>query len=147
MKRNVFKSLAAVLAIVMTVSGCEMNHEIDTSTPVSDSTDAAVTSVTLETQIISETEEITEIASEIESDSAEITTPVSTTSTTVSTTITTAISTTTPATTSTSRTTTAEPPAATQSDKEIVVPDIAEIDSRTIMRYEYGMKNFKNFVL
>lgn len=43
MKRNVFKSLAAVLAIVMTVSGCEMNHEIDTSTTVSDSTDAAVT--------------------------------------------------------------------------------------------------------
>lgn len=39
-------------------------------------------------------------------------------------------------------TTTAETPAATQSDKEIVVPDIAEIDSRTIMRYEYGMKNF-----
>lgn len=47
----------------------------------------------------------------------------------------------------TAKTTAVTAVTAAASKAKVTVPTVAKIDSRTIMRYEYGMKNFKNFVL
>lgn len=47
----------------------------------------------------------------------------------------------------TAKTTAVTAVTAAASKAKVTVPTVAKIDSRTVMRYEYGMKNFKNFVL